>query len=299
MKNLALLSALICCFFFFSGYSYAQVNQDNISVKYEELSAPEFIEAVKKSNGSCIIPLGVLEKHGAHLPLGTDVFDAREISIQAAMKEYSIVFPFYFFGQINEAKPQTGTIAYSMELVWQMLEETCDELARNGIRNIILVNGHGGNTSFLRYFGLIQLEKRKNYAVVLFEPGSDPETDKKIAALRKTTTGGHADEVETSMLLSHRPDLVHVDRAASQSGEDQNRLSGLSNGYTGIWWYAKYPNHYAGDGSQANKEIGELVINSRASQLAGLIKTLKSDDTIQELQDKFYSESENPLDTKQ
>lgn len=47
-----------------------------------------------------------------------------------------------------------------------------------------------------------------------------------------------------------------ADRASSQSGRDQERLN-LPYAYTGIWWYASYPNHYAGDGSSPNKEIGE------------------------------------------
>ncbi|MFC2125427.1 creatininase family protein [Bacteroidota bacterium] len=299
MKNSIVLLLLISCLILSFTYANAQSNLSEFPVKYEELTTPEFIEAVKKSGATCIIPIGVLEKHGPHLPLGTDVIDAREIALRAAKKEYSIVFPFYFFGQIFEAKHQPGTIAYSTDLLWQVLQETCDELRRNGIKNIVLLNGHGGNNHFLRYFCQGQLEKKRDYAVILFEAGWDAETEEKITALRKTTTGGHADEVETSMILSHRPDLVHVDRGSDQSGEDQDRLAGFSSGHAGIWWYAKYPNHYAGDGSQASKEIGDLVISSRANQLAGLIKTLKSDNRIHELQEQFFSESENPLETDQ
>ena len=70
--------------------------------------------------------------------------------------------------------------------------------------------------------------------VVLFESGGDPEIEKEVAALRKTKTGGHAGEAETSMIMSHRPDLAHMNRAGDQSGEDLNRLDGLYNGYVGI-----------------------------------------------------------------
>lgn len=274
-------------------------SSSTLPVKYEELTAPEFVQAVAQSGNTCIIPIGILEKHGPHLPLGTDLLDVREIVLNAASKEYSIVFPQYYFGQIYEAKHQPGTVAYSPDLVWDILQETCDELARNGLKKIILVNGHGGNNHFLHYFCQAQLANNKEYAVILFSPVSDSTIEEKIKKMRQTTTGGHAGETETSMILAHRPELAHVDRGKDQSGEDLRRLEHLPYSYTGIWWYAKYPNHYAGDGSYADRKIGELLINSRADQLVELIKVVKKDKTIHKLQQRFFNEAENPLETKQ
>jgi creatinine amidohydrolase len=271
----------------------------NLSVRLEELTAPEFVQAVSQSRSTCLIPIGVLEKHGPHLPLGTDYIDVREIALRAAKKEYCVVFPEYYFSQIFEAKHQPGTIAYSTKLIWNLLEESCQELARNGIKNIILVNGHGGNEHFLPFFCQAQLESQKDYAVILFSPEEDPKVNEKIGKLRKTDSGGHAGELETSMILAVRPDLAHVERGKDQSGEDLNRLGNLPYGYTGIWWYAKYPNHYAGDGSQANREIGELRINSRANQLTKLIQAVKAGNKIQELQQLFFKDARRPLKTKQ
>lgn len=271
----------------------------DIPFRFEELTAPDFVKAAVLSGNTCLIPIGVIEKHGPHLPLGTDLLDAREVAFRAARKEYTIVFPEYYFSQIFEAKHQPGTLAYSPQLLWNILQETCDELARNGIKKIILLNGHGGNNSFLPYFCQSQLANRKDYAVILFRPKSDPEIEKKVQSLRKTTGGGHADETETSTMLTHHPDLVHTDRAKDQSGADLQRLNQIPYSYTGIWWYARYPNHYAGDGSHASKEIGELLINSEVEQLAQLIKTIKTDDSILKLQEEFYKESEEPLKTKQ
>lgn len=282
--------------------SFAQkkyISESNLPVRYEELTSPEFIQAVELSDSVCIIPMGILEKHGPHLPLGTDLLDVREIALRAAKKEYSIVFPEYYFGQIYEAKHQPGTIAYSPEVVWNLLQETCEELARNGLKKVILVNGHGGNTSFLHYFCQAQLASRKDYAVILFRPERDSTVAKKVEALRKTTIDQHAGETETSMILSHRPDLTHLERGKDQSGENQKRLAHLSYGYTGIWWYARYPNHYAGDGSHASREIGELLLNSRADQLAHLIRVFKEDNTILELQQEFFENTNKPLKTKQ
>jgi len=262
-----------------------------LPVQYEELTAPQLVDALAASGGVCMIPLGILEKHGPHLPLGTDLINGREVALRAARSEYAVVFPEYFVGQIFEAKHQPGTIAYSNDLIWKMLQETCDELARNGFTKIVLVNGHGGNTSFLQYFCQSQLSARRDYVVGLFTPEEDPAVEKRAREMRKTTEGGHADEVETSMLMAHRPELVHVQDAGKESGEDKKRLEGIPFLYTGIWWYARYPNHYAGDGSNGNRELGEIYLASESGQLATLLKVLKSDRSIRELQDDFFQKT--------
>jgi len=211
--------------FILSNNIYSAEEDNMLPVKYEELNAGQFVTAVEKSGAICVIPLGILEKHGPHLPLGTDLIDVRETVLRAAEKEYCIVFPQFYFGQIYEAKHQPGTIAYSPQLVWNVLQETCDELARNGIKKIVLVNGHGGNNNFLPYFCQAQLAVPKDYAVILFSSGDDPEIAKKIEELRKTKTGGHADETETSMMLSHRPDLVHTEKAKEVGRPARRRCS--------------------------------------------------------------------------
>ncbi len=290
---------LIVILFLITTPLVAQVtNQEKLPYLMAELTAPDFIKAVELAEGTCVIPAGIMEKHGAHLPLSTDLLLAREISSRAAELEYTLVFPEYYFGQIFEAKHQPGTIAYTPELIWKILEETCEELSRNGIKKIVIVNGHGGNNHFFSYFCQSQLAARKDYLVVFFQP-DDSEINQKINPLRETSYGGHADEVETSMVYAIRPDLVHANRAGTQSGESLGRLSHMPYTYTGIWWYANYPNHYAGDGSSPQKEIGELKLNSRAKQLSHLIKKLKEDDSIFHLQERFDREAENPLKTEQ
>jgi len=283
----AIFSAILLC---------GQQSQPNtLPFRMEELTSPQFARAVEMAKGVAVIPLGIIEKHGPHLPLGTDLFEAREASCEAAAKEYAIVFPPYFNGQIFEARHQPGTIAYSNELMWKMLEETCAELSRNGLKKIIIANGHGGSTSFLQYFCQSQLASRKDYIVVLFREGEDKVYVKEIASLKKAKLDGHAGEEETSMMYFIRPDLVDARAITSQSGADQERLDRLPFGYTGIWWYASFPNHYASDVAQPDKRLGELLFKSWSDQLAELIRFLKNNDTVEELQQEFYKRAENPL----
>jgi len=271
-----------------------QPSRAGIPFKMEELTSPQFVKAVELSGGVCMIPLGIIEKHGPHLPLGTDLFESREAATKAAMKEYAVVYPPYFVGQIFEARHQPGAIAYSDELMWKMLEETCNELSRNGLKKIVLVNGHGGNTSFLQYFCQSQLAARKDYIVVLFQEGTNPAYIKEIESLKKAKLDGHAGEEETAMMSYIRPDLVDAQAITSQSGADQKKLN-VPFGYTGIWWYAKYPNHYASDFAQPNKRLGELLMLSWSDQIAELVKYLKTNNTIKELQDEFAKQADNPL----
>jgi creatinine amidohydrolase len=289
-----LFACLFSIFLFVQLFPQTNTNQD-IPFKMEELTSPQFVSAVAKAGGVCIIPLGIMEKHGPHLPIGTDLFEAREVAFTAAKKEYAVVFPPYFTGQIFEAKHQPGAMAYSTDLMWKMLDETCAELSRNGLKKIILLNGHGGNNSFVQFFCQAQLATPKDYIVVLFQPSPDESSQKAINALKKTKYDGHAGEEETSMMYVIRPDLVHADVAKSQSGEDQARLKDLPYGYTGIWWYARFPNHYAGDGSQYSKELGELLIKSDANQLAELISFLKKDNSIETLTKEFNSKAIAPV----
>ena len=271
----------------------------DLPARWEELTAPDFARAVERAGGTAVIPLGIVEKHGPHLPLGTDLLDAREVALRAVKKEYSIVFPPYYFGQIFEARHQPGVLAYSERLVWDLLQETVDEIARNGVKKIILVNGHGGNNSFLPFFCQSQLARRRDYALYLYQPSGDPEADPRVKALRKTPVDMHAGEVETSTVLAHRPDIAHPERAREQSGADQARLEGLKDAYTAIWWYARFPNHYAGDGSPANAELGNLVLDNQADQLAAMIRAVKADTKVLELQQRFFDEAEKPLQTPQ
>ena len=275
--------------------SAQQTDPSALSFKWEEITSPQFSKAVALAGGVCVIPMGVIEKHGPHLPLGTDMFEARETAFRAAQKEYAIIFPPYFLGQIFEARHQAGTLAYSNDLLWKMLEETCNELSRNGLKKIILKNGHGGNSSFLQYFCQSQLAGRKDYIVVLFREGNDQVNGPEIKSLKKAKVDGHAGEEETSMMSVIRPDLVDQEAIKSQSGLNQDRLDKMPFGYTGIWWYADYPNHYASDVAQPNKRLGELLLESEAGQLAVLIKYLKNNNTVEELQEEFNKRADNPL----
>ncbi len=261
-----------------------------LHARWDELTASDWENALAASNQTCILPIGILEKHGPHVPIGSDLIQVREWSARATKKEYAVVFPDYFYGQINEARHQPGTFALPERVVWDLLEATCDEIARNGFKRIVIINGHGGNPELIRYFIQTRLEKQRNYAVYFFEPGSDSVYRKKLSALHKSDQSGdmHAGERETSSLLYLRPDLVKMDSASNESGTNQKRLN-IPNVYTAIWWYADFPNHYAGDGSKATRTLGELINEHYISELVTALKAIKADNKTLEIQNEFFN----------
>jgi creatinine amidohydrolase len=273
--------------------AHAAPAQTKLSTKWEELTAADFKEAISKSQGTCLLPFGILEKHGPHLPLGTDLLDVRYVAEHAAQQEYAIIFPQYFAGQIFEAKHEPGTIAYSPELQLRLLQETTDEMARNGCKKVVIINGHGGNESLLPYFAQTQLYKPHDY-VVYVQWGRGPT---KKAEGEKSGPDYHAGESESSILLYTHPELAHIDRAKNESGGDEKRVKLPETVYTGIWWYARFPNHYAGDGSLATKEEGEENTQTWINTVVRAIKAIKADDESLKLQNEFFEKSAHPLDT--
>ncbi|HEV2669622.1 MAG TPA: creatininase family protein [Gemmatimonadales bacterium] len=269
-----------------------------LSVHWEELTAADFKDGIARAQGTCLLPFGIMEKHGPHLPLGNDLLNVRYVALNAAQQEYSIVFPEYYFGQIFEAKHEPGTVAYSRGLQLQLLQETTDEMARNGCKKIIIVNGHGGNNSLLPFFAQSQLEAPHDYVVyVLGIARAGPGEPKHKS---NPATDMHAGESETSVSMIARPDLVHLDRAAQESGADQGRLKALPEGlYTGIWWYARFPNHYAGEGAVASKELGDFEAKTWINAITTAIRAVKADSESLRLQNEFYQGSKDPLKTPQ
>src|ERR1700674_544102 len=195
--------------------------QSKLSTKWEELTAADFRGAIEQSKGTCLLPFGILEKHGPQLPLGTDLLNVRYAALHAAEQEYAVVFPEYYFGQIFEAKHEPGTMAYSRELQLKLLQETTDEMARNGCKRIVIVNGHGGNESLLPFFAQSQLEKPHDY-VVYVQWGRD---EPKGGPQKKDALDMHAGQSETATMVISHPELVHLDRAANESGADQKRIN--------------------------------------------------------------------------
>jgi creatinine amidohydrolase len=266
-------------------------------VRWEELTSDRFAEAVEEVEGVCLVPLSVVERHGHHLPMGTDTYIGRAVLDRAAALEPAIVFPDYVFTQIPEARHLAGTIAIDGELMVRLLDNVCREIARNGLRKVVIVSAHGGNRGLVSLFPMLQLYERRDYVVYVVEGG--PAGAPRPEVPWPPEQDGHAGPGETSMVLAVRPDLVRMDLVPTdQEGSALGRLAALREaGVTpGIWWYADHPTHYAGDASFATAEAGERLLDARAEAVARAVRAIKADDVAPRLQAEFFAGSEKPTD---
>ena len=110
--------------FFFFLFVWQQTTAQRLPARWDELTADDWQKALDSSARTCILPIGILEKHGPHAPLGSDLIHVREWASRATKKEYAVVFPDYFYGQIYEAKHQPGTFSLPSPLLLELLDAT-------------------------------------------------------------------------------------------------------------------------------------------------------------------------------
>lgn len=260
---------------------------------WEELTGPEFAAAVETCGRVCVLPIGVIEKHGDHLPLGQDTINIRAVALEAAKLEPMMVFPFYYFGQNTYAKCEPGAIAIRFDLLLQLLESVCDEISRNGFDKIVIFNGHGGNCNMLNYFCEKLLDAQKPYSVfVQFCTSAHHK-----AGYLEAGYDGHGGECETSLMSVIRPDLVKS-MVAAEYGKSLEREAAFRklNAHTPSWWYAKHPRMLAADTTPATREKGKLAFRDEAEGLAELVRLVKRDDTPGRLYREFHARSRRPLE---
>ena len=260
-----------------------------MSWQWAELTSPELKEAAKTTGGVCIVPMGVYEKHGDHLPLGTDVHFSSALAVRAAQLEPAVVFPSYYFGQIAEGKHWPGAIAIKHDLMMALLENLCEEIARNGFHKILLLNGHGGNEAFLSLFSLRMLERPREYTVYVaaLEHYLTPVLeDPAWKAQMVSTLDYHGGEMETSLMLAIDAAQVKMNALAAPT-LPLKRLAELP-ARAPVWWYADFPEHYAGDATHATREKGTFLLQHLAQRIAEIIRQVKADTEASRLQDEFY-----------
>jgi creatinine amidohydrolase len=259
------------------------------SMKWEDLTAGDFSKAVKKARRVCVLPLGCLEKHGDHLPVGTDLFQIRAVAEAAVAIEPAVIFPPYYLTQIQCAKHQPGAVALSGRLITDLLEGVCEEIGRNGFRKIILLNGHGGNESWLPYATwMMAHERQRSFTVYVARLGDFWEKTPNYAKLKQAKVDGHGGEKETSLMLAVRPDRVQM-ADIGKPGLPLGRVKHLPV-YTPHWWYADFPDHYAGDGKHGTQEKGTALLADLATNVAAIIHAVKHDTVAPRLRDAFFKD---------
>lgn len=271
----------------------------------------EELPALREASGKvCLIPMGCVEKHGLHLPLGQDIMQSSHISYLASQLETVTVFPDFIFGDVCGRVPYNpvGDITLPLETLVLLLEQLCEQISLNGYDKILLYNGHGGNVAWLNAFNRNLCNKKRSYVFawvncLLPAPhglaetlikngrGSIPELTPEdeeilIRCHESNMVTGHACFGETAYMMGIAPETVHLDRLGIESGLS----TGMSKKFAdaGIipldyGWELDYPNAYAGhDPYECNERIGRAALRVEAERLANAIKVYKEDTLLLE-----------------
>ncbi len=262
-------------------------------MQWEHLTSLDFERAVQTCGGVGIIPIGVLEPHGPHLPLGTDMLEAHAVACLAAEQEPVIVFPAYPYGINHESAHLPGSVVFRRELVFALLENVCDEMARHGLMKIILLSGHGGNRFFLALFIQTLVEKEKPYTVYDAQIPWPPASE---APKWESEEVGHACEAETSTILYLYPELVKMEQVPPTPFTNLHRNAPLREVgvYSPMDWYEMYPAMYVGDPSKATPDKGEVMVRYRVNRLVEVIRRVKADTVTPASQREFLERMRRP-----
>ena len=172
----------------------------------------------------------------------------------------------------------------------RLLDNVCREVARNGLKKVVLVNSHGGNFGLLALFNMLPLYAPRDYVIYIVQPFG-PQVAK-VEVPWERSIDGHAGPGETSMILKVRPDLVHMDKIPDEDeGKALGRLTALREAgvQTGVWWYADHPTHYQGDAHPSTADAGDRLFEAMAQTVARAIRAIKDDTEAKRLQDEFYA----------
>lgn len=251
-------------------------------MRFEDLTSPE-VAALDRNTTVLVLPLGSVEQHGNHLPLGTDTLLAHSVSLTAAERLAGTVavLPPPWYGFSAHHMRFAGSITLRAETLMAVAEDIVGSLVGHGFRRILIVNGHGGNGGVIDVLastlGYRHHGKARIAALTYFQLARDV-----IAGLRQSEPGGmgHACEFETAMVQHIRPELVKIDRAAVIYPDPGSAyLTTDLLGGSAIRVYHDFadlsPSGTLGDPSLATPEKGGQFFAAVVSELAAFIEDFR------------------------
>jgi creatinine amidohydrolase len=236
---------------------------------WEDLTMPGF-EALRQQTRTVILPLGSLEEHGSHLPLGTDTFHALELARRVADFKPLVVAPPVFYGMCRSTREHPGTLSISGDTLRALLVDLGREFYRLGMRNLVFISGHAGGThiSAIVEAGerlLAELPEARVAVVNILELlrevlGEQPD-------LVQTKGDSHAGEVETAVMMAAYPDLVQGTSPEEWPSFPKYILVRDKRRYWpgGVW----------GNPAPASAAQGEAILRAEAVSLSKVISILE------------------------
>jgi creatinine amidohydrolase/Fe(II)-dependent formamide hydrolase-like protein len=253
-----------------------------------ELTWPE-AEARLEAIDIALLPVGSTEQHGHHLPLDTDAFDALHLAeaVAATLEDPKpLVLPLIPYGVSYHHMDFCGTISITNETLTRLVYEVGMSAAHHGVKKLIIINGHGGNTPALK--NAAQMINRDSGVFTCVDTGETSDVD--VGKLIETPNDAHAGEIETSTALVFRPHLVQMEEAEAFIPDFSSRYLDFSSSRS-VEWYARMekisPSGVLGDPTKASREKGESIWRIMIEHLVRFVYELR-DLTLEEIYERRY-----------
>lgn len=254
-------------------------------MRWDEITSDELAKMPREET-VVLFPIGSVEVHGPHLPLGADGLVIERVAEMASEREPpSLVLPRLDYAYVNENAHYPGIVALSAKTLISVVEEICDEVSRNGFKKIILLNGHGGNNQILRAIQRDLLRLRRDYVTYMYMDPWGP-MQKEIEELAKGATIEHACEIETSIALYLIGDLVKLNRVEREARLGSTDVPKTVK--TQVSFQSYCIEGYVGDPRRATREKGRILVEKWVEDVAGLIKTAREDKVSPAVLEDYY-----------
>ncbi len=243
-----------------------------------ETSTWQQIEERLKIVDTAILPCGAIEQHGPHLPLDLDYFDAMHLArkvAEACQDPKPFVLPPLPYGVSYHHSDFKGTVCVTNNALSALVYDIGMSLAHNGIKKLVILNGHGDNAPTLNYAA--QMINRDAKIFVCVETGETSDVD--IYELADTRNDIHAGEIETSTALALRPELVDMSKAEDHTLDlDNEYLSFTSE--RGVSWFVHTKrlssSGVMGNSTMATAEKGERMWQIMIAKMTEFVETIKN-----------------------
>lgn len=253
-----------------------------MSRRYEDLTGPQIAEAITPSS-ILLLPVGAVEQHGPHLPMSVDHVIAHETAtalvgeVGAELDVWQL--PTLSISKSNEHAWSPGTLWFSAETMLAVLRDIGRCVATTGAERLVLLNGHGGNTTHLAT-ALRELRLEFGLKTFLVHPSVPPAYGGTSTA-DELGMGIHGGLHETSVFMHLRPDLVDLSRAERRVPESlaQNRHVRFG-GPVMFGWLSNdfHPEGYIGDPTGATAELGKQLFEANVAHLCDQLAEIKTFD---------------------
>ncbi|WP_040978566.1 creatininase family protein [Oceanobacillus jeddahense] len=216
-----------------------------------------------------ILPIGAVEAHGPHLPLGTDNILAERLSKKIAKRVNGLVLPTLPYGQVWSLRNFPGSIHISNRSLIAFLVDIGESLYKQGFKTFAMVNGHLGNQTALKEAARELYESCPELHVFYF---FYPGMNKAAAEIRDKnashTTYFHADEIETSYMLYLAPEFVEMEKAPADIPDIPAYVDA-----TPVPWEDFTGTAVLGDASIATRDKGKYIIDIALENIVNILES--------------------------